>query len=98
MLDLKKLEQELDAALAKETPESLRKWLDEEEREEYIAYLKDVYPKIFPFDVSQYSAKVICSRLAYFEIRIEQADIQLTTNMSTNNSIVNSSISYQTAA
>ena len=32
MFDLKKLEEKLDAALAKETPESLDKWLDSKAR------------------------------------------------------------------
>ena len=37
MIDLKELEQKLKEALAKETPESLRKWLDEKRREEKLA-------------------------------------------------------------
>lgn len=46
MLDLEKLEAQLDAALAKETPESLNQWLEAEAREEYLAYLEDVlYPQ-----------------------------------------------------
>lgn len=39
MLDLKKLELKLDEALAKETTESLTKWLLEKRAKSYIAYL-----------------------------------------------------------
>lgn len=34
MLDLNKLQQMLDAALEKETPESLQQWLDEKDAED----------------------------------------------------------------
>ena len=41
MLDLKKLEEKLDAALAKETKESIEAWLSEQRNTEFNALLKD---------------------------------------------------------
>ncbi|MCP4664852.1 MAG: hypothetical protein GY849_00675 [Deltaproteobacteria bacterium] len=41
MIDLKKLEKQVDEALAKETKESLTKWLDEKRKEEEKYEKKD---------------------------------------------------------
>lgn len=45
MLDLKKLEKELDEVLAKETPESLKKWLLNQRNKNYKNLLRQGYTK-----------------------------------------------------